>query len=43
VSCESYELTLMQLGKGGLTSNPPTGDPVDSICDSGNITCEGYP
>jgi len=33
----------MQLGKGGLTNNPPTGDPVDSICDSGNVTCVGYP
>jgi len=30
--CANYELTLLQLGQGGLTNNPPTGDPVDSIC-----------
>ncbi len=42
-ACENRDLSLLQLGSGGLTSNPPSGDPVDSICSSGNITCEGFP
>lgn len=41
--CNEYDLTLAQLSKAGLTGNPPTGDAVDSICQSGNITCKGYP
>jgi hypothetical protein len=41
--CDSYELSLLQLGQGGVTNNPPSGDAVDSICDSGNVTCEGTP
>lgn len=38
-----YELTLLQLSSGGLTNNPPTGTPVESICMGSNVTCVGSP
>ena len=30
--CSSLQLTWAQLGRSGLTSDPPTGDAMDSIC-----------
>jgi hypothetical protein len=39
--CGSYELTLMQLSSGKITSDPPSGDKVNSICKTGNVTCIG--
>ena len=41
--CSSYDLTLKQLSSGKITSDPPSGDKVDSICDTGNVTCIGEP
>lgn len=41
--CQNYDLTLRQLGSGSITNNPPSGEAVDSICMSGNVTCEGSP
>ena len=33
----------MQLSSGKVTSDPPSGDKVDSICKTGNVTCIGEP
>ncbi len=33
----------MQISSGNVTANPPSGDAVDSICDTGNVTCIGQP
>ena len=41
--CSTIELTHSQLGWSGLTANPPVGPAMDSVCDSGNITCKGFP
>ena len=41
--CSTLDLTVAQLGWSGLTGNPPVGPAMDSVCDSGNITCKGYP
>ena len=41
--CKTLDLTHAQLGWSGLTANPPVGPAMDSVCDSDNITCEGYP
>ncbi len=34
---------MIQLSSGQVTANPPSGDAVDSICDTGNVTCIGQP
>lgn len=36
-------MTLLQLSSGKITSDPPSGDKVDSICKTGNVTCIGEP
>ena len=33
----------MQLSSGKVTSDPPSGEKVDSICKTGNVTCIGEP
>jgi len=43
LSCQNYDLTILQLSSAGLTANPPSGEAADSICLTGNITCEGFP
>jgi len=42
-ACDSNYLTLLQLSSGNVTADPPSGDTVDSICDTGNVTCIGQP
>ena len=42
-SCTSEYLTMLQLSSGNVTADPPSGDAVDSICDTGNVTCIGQP
>lgn len=42
-SCSSNYLTLLQLSSGNVTADPPSGGAVDSICDTGNVTCIGQP
>jgi len=34
-------LALLQLSTGQVTADPPTGDAVESICQTGNVTCIG--
>ena len=41
--CSTFDLTVRQLGNSTITREPPVGEAVDSICMTGNITCEGYP
>jgi hypothetical protein len=36
-------LALVQLSTGQITADPPIGDAVSSICETGNVTCIGQP
>lgn len=34
---------IMQMAGGKITNNPPSGEAHESICQTGNVTCDGWP